>query len=219
MNELVLSVVVGSHAYGLAIPESDVDRRGVFSAPAQDFWRFDKPATSFTGPREEELNWELEHFCHLALRSNPTVLDTLVSDQVEVCTPLGGELRALLPHFLSRRAAASYLKATWAQLTRAEAGTEIKWKQVMHVIRLLRVCRDLLRTGTLRIRSDEHRDALLAVRFGEVPWPEAQEWARRLRAEIEEAERDSPLPVSPDRDAVERWLVSVRRRDVVGEPA
>lgn len=43
---LVLSVVVGSHAQGLATLESDVDRRGVFVAPTSDFWRFDKPPAS-----------------------------------------------------------------------------------------------------------------------------------------------------------------------------
>ncbi|HEX7308266.1 DNA polymerase beta superfamily protein [Lentzea sp.] len=78
---MILEAVVGSHAYGLATAESDVDRRGVFVAPAEAFWRPEKPPTSVEGK--------------LGLKSNPTVLETLVSPLVEITTPLGEELRDL----------------------------------------------------------------------------------------------------------------------------
>ncbi|MBB5959515.1 hypothetical protein FHS29_006136 [Saccharothrix tamanrassetensis] len=209
---LVLSVVVGSHAYGLSTPGSDVDRRGVFVTPTRDFWRFDKPPTSREGPRPEELNWEVEHFCALALKANPTVLEVLVSPVVEVRTPLGDELRALLPAFLSLRAVDSYSRATTAQFARAR-GAEPKWKQAMHVVRLLLVCRDLVRTGELSVDAGPYRERLLAVRRGEVPWDEVRAWVDVLRAEIGAA--DSPLPPEPDQAAVESWLMSVRKRALV----
>nr|WP_307868118.1 nucleotidyltransferase domain-containing protein [Umezawaea beigongshangensis] len=206
----ILSTVVGSHAYGLATTASDVDRRGVFVVPAERFWRFDEPPASREGPRPEELNWELGRFCELALRSNPTVLEVFVSDRVEVMTPLGEELRALLPHVLSRRVAQSYLRATSAQITRARAAEGTRWKQVMHSLRLLIVCRDLLRDGVLSIDASEHRERLLAVRAGQLGWPEVLAWADGLRAEIDRTE--GPLPEEPGTAVVEDWLVSVRRR-------
>ncbi|MFI9817827.1 nucleotidyltransferase domain-containing protein [Saccharothrix variisporea] len=205
---LVLSVVVGSHAYGLATSQSDVDRRGVFVAPTRDFWRFDKPPTSYEGPRPEELNWEVERFCALALKANPTVLEVFASPHVEHATAVGRELRDLLPHVLSRQAVDSFARATTAQFTRAL--DRPKWKQLMHVVRQLLVCRDLVRTGVLSIDATPHRDRLMAVRRGEVPLAEVGEWVDRLRADIAAAE--GPLPERPDRDAVESWLVSVRER-------
>jgi predicted nucleotidyltransferase len=75
----VLSVVSGSRAYGLDTDGSDVDRRGVFVAPTPDFWRLDKPPTHVEGPLPEQLSWEVERFCLLALAANPTVLECLWS--------------------------------------------------------------------------------------------------------------------------------------------
>ncbi|XVV06163.1 nucleotidyltransferase domain-containing protein [Actinosynnema sp. CA-248983] len=205
---LVLSVVVGSRAYGLATSSSDVDRRGVFVAPTRDFWRFDKPPTSCAGPRAEELNWEVERFCALALQANPTVLEVFASPHVEHATTVGRELRDLLPHVLSRRAVDSFERATTAQFARAV--DRLKWKQMMHVVRQLLVCRDLVRTGVLSLDAGPHRDRLLAIRRGEVLLGDVEAQVARLRDDI--ASAPSPLPAEPDRDAVEAWLVSVRGR-------
>jgi predicted nucleotidyltransferase len=204
---VILEAIVGSHAYGLATPSSDVDRRGVFVAPTEAFWRLDKPPTSVEGPAPEQLSWEVEHFCKLGLKSNPTVLETLVSPLVEVCTPLGEELRELLPAFLSRYAVRAYTRATEMQLSRA--GRNLKPKQLMHVVRLRLVGLHLMRTGELDITADR---SLLAIRSGEMPWDDAVAWAHRLGEELNNA--DGPLPEDPDRARVEEWLVSVRRRSL-----
>ncbi|WP_233508357.1 DNA polymerase beta superfamily protein [Spongiactinospora gelatinilytica] len=66
-DHTVLSVVVGSRAYGLSTAESDTDRRGVFVAPASLFWRLDKPPTHVEGPLPEQFSWEVERLCALAL--------------------------------------------------------------------------------------------------------------------------------------------------------
>ncbi|HVK25285.1 MAG TPA: nucleotidyltransferase domain-containing protein [Actinokineospora sp.] len=209
---LILSAIMGSHAYGLATASSDEDRRGVFVAPTESFWRLEKPPSSVDGPAAEQLNWEVEHFCLLGLRGNPTALELLVSDLVEICTPIGTELRELLPAFLSQRVSTSYERATAQQLARATRAAEPNWKQVMHALRLLMVCRTLLTTGELRIDMRVERDRLLLVRAGEVPLAEVSRWSERLRADI--ARIESPLPVEPDTRRVEDWLVSVRRRSL-----
>ncbi|MDX8148301.1 nucleotidyltransferase domain-containing protein [Lentzea sp. BCCO 10_0061] len=202
---MILEAVIGSHAYGLATPESDVDRRGVFVAPTEAFWRLEKPPTSVEGPSAEQLSWEVEHFCRLGLKSNPTVLETLVSPLVEISTPMGEELRDLLPAFLSRYAVRAFTRATEMQLSRA--GRNLKPKQLMHVVRLRLVGLHLLRTGRYDIAADR---SLLKIRDGSMPWDDAVAWAHRLGDEIAAAE--GPLPEDPDRARVEDWLVSVRRR-------
>ena len=209
---MILEAIIGSHAYGLATEESDVDRRGVFVAPAEAFWLLDKPPTSVEGPSPEQLSWEVEHFCRLALKSNPTVLETLVSPLVEISTPMGEELRALLPAFLSRHAVRAYLRATEMQLSRA--GRNLKPKQLMHVVRLRLLGLHLVRTGELSVAADR---SLLGIRDGSMPWDDAVAWARRLGDEL--ASADGPLPEEPDRARVEDWLVSVRRRTLRDQPS
>ena len=66
-DHTVLSVVVGSRAYGLATETSDVDRRGVYAAPTPLFWGFTKPPTHVDEPDAERFSWELERFLGLAL--------------------------------------------------------------------------------------------------------------------------------------------------------
>jgi predicted nucleotidyltransferase len=219
IEHTVLSVVVGSHAQGLDTGESDVDRRGVYVPPTRLFWTFEKPPSSVDGPEQERLSWEVEHFLALGLKGNPNVLEVLASDLVEKCTPLGDELRALLPALLSQRVADTYRRATAQQFARAAAamasGGTPRWKQVMHVIRLLTQCDHVLTTGEFALRVGEHRSQLLAVREGDVPWPDVVRWVEDLRDRTARAVLRSPLPAVPDIAAVEDWLVSVRRRSAL----
>ncbi|MCX4449960.1 nucleotidyltransferase domain-containing protein [Streptomyces sp. NBC_01789] len=215
----VYSCVMGSRAFGLATEDSDTDRRGVFLAPTPLFWRFEKPPTHVEGPAEEQFSWELERFCELALRANPNVLECLHSPLVDHVDATGRELLALRGAFLSRRAHDSFVRYAVAQRRKLEADVRQygapRWKHAMHLLRLLASCRDLLRTGVLDIEVGEAREDLLAVRRGEVPWPEVERRMIRLAAENDEAAPASPLPAEPDRARVEDFLVRTRRASAV----
>lgn len=214
----ILSVVVGSRAYGLETSASDVDRRGVFAAPTELFWRLDKPPTHLDGPLPEQFSWEVERFCSLALEANPTVLECLWSPLVEETTPMGEELRALRPAFLSRRAHRTFLRYAERQFQRSspssgETGAgAVKWKHIMHLLRLLISGRHVVETGELLVDVTPHRERLLAVRRGEASWAEVTAWREELTAGLDAALAATPLPEAPDRAAVEDFLVSVRRR-------
>jgi hypothetical protein len=86
-----------------------------------------------------------------------------------------------------------------------------RWKHAMHLLRLLTSARDVLRTGTLTIDVGDQRDPLLAVKRGEVPWPQVESWMTRLAAETDETATRTPLPEEPDRRRVEDFLIRVRR--------
>ncbi|MBO3750567.1 nucleotidyltransferase domain-containing protein [Streptosporangiaceae bacterium NEAU-GS5] len=204
----MLSVVVGSRAYGLATEDSDTDRRGVFVAPTPLFWRLDKPPTHVDGPLSEQFSWEIERFCVLALEANPTVLECLWSPIVEQVTPAGQELLALRTAFLSRRAHRSFLEYANAQFRRLDPHAP-RWKQAMHMIRLLISGRHLVAHGEPLVDVSAYRDRLLGVRKGQMPWAEVDAWRRELAAGLDEAA--GVLPEAPDRAAVETFLVSVRQ--------
>lgn len=217
-DHTILSVVTGSRAYGLATGASDVDRRGVYAAPAPLFWRFTKPPTHLDGPLPEQFSWELERFCELALGANPTVLECLWSPLAETVTPIGEELLAVRSAFLSRHAHRTFLRYAQAQFRKLEGdlrkGGEPNWKQVMHMLRLLVSGTHLVRHGDMRVDVGDLRDRLLAVRRGEVAWDGIETWRASLTTDLDEALARSPLPPEPDRRAVEDLLISVRRRSV-----
>jgi len=56
----------------------------------------------------------------------------------------------------------------------------------------------VLREGELRVRLDEERDALLTIKRGERPWPDANAWRLRLHKEFDEAFTSTRLPERPD---------------------
>ncbi|WP_275465293.1 DNA polymerase beta superfamily protein [Streptomyces noursei] len=211
----VYACVMGSRAFGLATEDSDTDRRGVFLAPTPLFWRFEKPPTHVEGPRPEQFSWELERFCELALRANPTALECLHSPLVEHVDATGRELLALRGAFLSRavhdtyaRYAAGRHKELRADVARRGAP---RWKQAMHLLRTMAGVRDLLRTGVLTLEVGAAREELLAVRRGDVPWEEVERRLSVLCAQAAAALPDSPLPAGPDRARVADFLHRTRR--------
>lgn len=212
----ILAVVAGSRAFGLATAASDTDRRGVYVAPTEWFWRLEKPPTHWEGPLPEQFSWEVERCCALALDGNPNLLEVLHSPLVERCTPLGAELRDLRPSFLSRRVHRTFGRYAHRQLARARARRErtgeVRWKHVVHLLRLLLSGEALLRTGELHVDVGAYRGRLLAVGRGEATWDEITAWTAELSRRLDGALAASPLPESPDGPGVESWLVSVRRR-------
>lgn len=215
MTDLVLSVVVGSRAYGLDGPDSDHDRRGVFVAPTAGFWRLDKPATHRDGPRDEEFAWEFERFCVLALQANPTVLEVLWSPLVESITADGERLRSARSAFLSARVAETYGNYARDQLrkveSRRERTGETNHKQAMHMLRLLLAGAHVLRTGEVLVDVTPYRERLLAVKRGETGYTG---WAAELLDDLAAARAATRLPAEPDRGAVESLLIRVRERNL-----
>jgi predicted nucleotidyltransferase len=214
----ILAVIVGSRAYGLDGPGSDIDRRGVYAAPTRAFWRLDKPPTHLDGPAAEQFSWELERFCTLALQANPTVLEVLWSPLVETITADGQQLRAVRRAFLSRRVADTYGNYARDQLDRVAARRkrtgETNHKQAMHMIRLLIAGAHVLRTAEVLVDVRHLRDRLLAVRCGDLAWHAVACWAADLLAELADAAANTDLPQQPDRDAVDRLLAAVRERNL-----
>ncbi|MFE5301030.1 DNA polymerase beta superfamily protein [Streptomyces sp. NPDC056632] len=219
-DHTIYSCVMGSRAFGLATEDSDTDRRGVFLAPTPLFWRFDKPPAHVEGPAEEQFSWELERFCELALRNNPNVLECLHSPVVEHADVLGRELLSLRGAFLSRQAHTTFVRYAGGQRRKLDADVRQygapRWKHAMHLLRLLTSCRDLLRSGELRIDVGDERDRLLAVKRGEVSWPDVESWMNRLQDEADRARATTPLPDAPDHARVEDFLVRARRASVLG---
>ena len=215
---VVLRVMVGSRAFGLATESSDEDRRGVFLPPAEWHWSLTKPPeqVEFFSEGVEEVDWEIEKFVRLALQANPNILETLWSPAVLHTDETGDALRAMRAAFLSRHLYRTYSGYVLSQFRLMKRGFETdrryKPKHAMHLIRLLHSGIHALRDGDIRVDVGEHRDELLAIRRGEVPFAAVEARALELDRVFREAFATTTLPEKPDTARANRFLIAARRR-------
>jgi len=212
---VIYRCVVGSRAYGLDREDSDFDRRGVYLPPAHMQWSLYGVPEQLENAETDECYWELQKFLTLALKANPNVLEVLYSPMVEHATPLGRELLDMRQAFLSKLVYQTYNGYVMSQFSKLERSVhsrgEIKWKHAMHLIRLLLSGITVLREGLVPVRVDEHRDMLLAVRDGRMPWEDVDAWRLELHRRFDAAFTATALPDRPDYEAANAFLVRARR--------
>ncbi len=215
-ERVIYRCVIGSQAYGLADTASDVDRRGIYLPPADLHWSLYGVPEQLENHETQEAYWELQKFLVLALKANPNVLECLYTPLVEKATPLAQELLAMRSEFLSRVVYQTYNGYVLSQFKKMQADLrnhgQVKWKHVMHLIRLLLSGIGVLRDGSVPVRVDQHRDRLLAIRLGEVPWEEVEDWRLLLHEEFNAAFETTQLPERPDYERANAFLISARRR-------
>ena len=215
-QRVIFQCVIGSQAYGLADAESDIDRRGVYLPPAELHWSLSGVPEQLECHETQEAYWELQKFIVLALKANPNVLECLYSPLVEKTTPLGQELLDNRSIFLSRLVYQTYNGYAMSQFKKMQADLrnqgQVKWKHVMHLIRLLLSGVHVLNTGEVAVKVDaKHKDRLLAIRHGELPWEEIDLWRKRLHHQFDQARYKSELPERPDYEAANELLVKARK--------
>jgi hypothetical protein len=87
----------------------------------------------------------------------------------------------------------------------------IKWKHVMHLIRLLLSGIATLREGVVPVQVTEHRKILREIRSGQVAWEDIDAWRLQLHSEFEDALTATALPVRPDYVRANAFLIRARR--------
>jgi uncharacterized protein len=213
-QRVIYRCIIGSQAYGLAGEESDIDRRGIYLPPADLHWSLYGVPEQLENHATQEAYWELQKFLILALKSNPNVLECLYSPLVEHKTALAEELLAMRASFLSRLVYQTYNGYVMSQFKKMQTDIRnqgrIKWKHVMHLVRLLLSGTTVLREGYVPVRVDEHRERLLAIKRGELPWEETDAWRLELHAQFAKAFETTKLPERPDYHKVNEFLIRAR---------
>jgi predicted nucleotidyltransferase len=214
-DRVILRVVIGSRAYGLDGACSDTDRRGIYLPPAELHWSLAGVPEQIENEASQEAYWELQKFVVLALKANPNVLECLYTPLVESATPLAQEILAMREAFLSQLVYQTYNGYVMSQFKKMQADIrnhgQVKWKHVMHLIRLLMAGIETLRTGVVPVHVGANRDALLAIRAGQIPWDELESWRRSLHRQFDEAYKTTSLPPKPDYVRAGALLVRARR--------
>ncbi len=72
----IFEVITGSQAYGLALPTSDLDIKGVFALPQTQLWRLGY-TPQVNDATNDTVFYELKRFIDLLYRNNPNLLEML----------------------------------------------------------------------------------------------------------------------------------------------
>jgi uncharacterized protein len=211
---------VGSKAFGLDSEDSDDDLRGIYLPPARLQWSLRRlpEQLEFADQERDEVYWELEKFLRLALKANPSVLETLWTPLVLLADETAQELRAIRQAFLSKhvyKTYSGYVLSQFRRMANANAAKgAYKPKHAMHLIRLLYSGIAALDGGEIRIDVAEHRDELLHIRNYGLPFEGVKRRALELDERFQQAFEQTGLPEQPDYACVDDFLIRARRRMV-----
>lgn len=212
---IIYRCVVGSRAYGLDTGESDLDRRGIYLAPAELQWSLYGAPEQFEDNAAQSCYWELQKFIAMALKANPNILECLYSPMVEKQAPLATELLGMRDGFLSQMVFHTFNGYALSQFKKIEQDIrnhgQVRWKHAMHLLRLLLTGAATLKEARVPVRVEAHRDRLLAVKGGELTWAEVAAWRQDLHRAFESALAATRLPERPDYEAANRFLIKARR--------
>lgn len=214
-ERIIYRCVIGSRAYGLEDDQSDTDRRGIYLPPAELHWSLYGVPEQLENEETQEAYWEIQKFIVLALKANPNVLECLYSPIVELATPLAKELLAMREAFLSKLVFQTYSGYVASQFKKMQTDIrnqgKVKWKHVMHLIRLLISGIDVLREGKVTVEVGQAREQLLSIKRGEVGFAEADSWRKSLQVDFERAFQETALPERPDYERANEFLIRARR--------
>lgn len=214
-DRVIFRCVIGSRAYGLDDEDSDIDRRGIYLPPADLHWSLYGVPDQLENDATQEAYWELQKFVVLALKANPNVLECLYTPLIETVTPLAQEMLEMRDVFLSKLVFQTYSGYVASQFKKMQTDIrnqgQVKWKHVMHLIRLLLSGINVLKEGFVCVAVGEHRDRLLAIKSGETKWDEVEAWRLALHQDFESAFEHTKLPERPNYARANEFLVKARR--------
>ena len=214
----ILNVLVGSHAHGLAGPDSDRDSRLVYVMPTVDMFRlgFKPPGTRWAKTGEDETAWEVGPFLSLAVQCQPLVLETLVAPIIS-SDRWGTELRELLPAIWSpQRAYEAFIGYGLNQRTKfLEKKDGRPAKYAATYIRTLYYLCELFDTGTFtfRIADTPIGPTIAALKDGKFRTGEvidlAEHWTEEATRRLAQCRHQS------DPAAVDEFLIRIRKAFLV----
>jgi predicted nucleotidyltransferase len=222
--EIIFESIVGSTAYGLAGPDSDVDQLGVYVEPTENLhglklWTEKDFTKVKERPEDQDRTFhEVGKFCRLALTANPTVTELLwVPESLILTNSVAFEgLRNNRLKFLSAErvkdaymgyATAQFKKITTRWENDGDTQKRIK-KHSRHLLRLMHQGFTLYSTGELPIRLD---DPERYHEFGEIVSEIPSHALSTLETYGELFESTKPvIPEHADRDKIDRIVKWVR---------
>src|SRR5258708_19423365 len=122
---IVLEATVGSHAWGLANEDSDVDRRGVFALPFTWTQGLLAPPEDLVSADGSATYWAADKAIRRALRADPNTLEMLFLPDAQPRDPIGEWILAERDAFVSIEIYGTFGRYALGQLQRLEQGLRL----------------------------------------------------------------------------------------------
>ena len=213
-HHMILRVLVGSHAHGLAGPESDKDFRSVFVMPTVEMFRvgFKYQGARMMKEDADETSWEVGHFLQLAALCHPLVLEAFVAP-VEAMDDWGKKLVALFPSVWSPQTAydafIQYSENQRKKMLDKKDGRPAKYAAT-YVRILFHLC-ELLERGTfsLNIADSPIGKTVRRIKEGHYRPGEVIDLGEHWTEEA--ARRIASCSHQPDYEALDDFLMAIRK--------
>ena len=216
---LLFLTISGSHAYGTATDESDIDIRGVYYNDLSELVGFGEKKSSFREEQTDTTLYSLNKFMGMLANSNPTAIEILSNkrDMYLMFSEHGEKLLELQPMFLSKKAYNSFkgFANSYALKIKQGIGTG---KDRAAYARIMDELMDILQNGRLVIQESENccpeyykslRDGAQASVFLNII--DQYEEAAHLTYE------NSTIREEPEKYALEQWTM-VMNMEHLGVP-
>jgi len=198
---------------------SDDDFVGVFIPRLRDFLSIhgiEQDTYAENGP--DFTIHEIGKFCHLALKGNPAILETLWNPNVIECDEWGRLLISMRDRFLHRGSLKVYVAYAEAQLKKMVAGKgchskggTYNGKFGAHLVRLLHAGIGLAATRQIMVRvAPELSKVLMKIRCNELSMDEVLEMARPLLEQLKRLSDTNTLPDRADEEGINDRVVRAR---------
>lgn len=223
----------GSHAYGTNIETSDIDIRGICVAPKQFYIGCTSGFEQAKLDNPDTVIFELKKFFNLAINANPNILEILFVEPEDIIyvNKFGRKILDNKHLFLSKKIKNSMLGYSSSQLRKIQNGMErlknpnhisersshrlemekeigYDPKNAMHLVRLLRQCKETLLTGDLKVKRHDANE-LIEIRRGKWSFQQILNFADDAEKEIEEAWTNSPLPEIPNTKQINNLCIEI----------
>ena len=218
----LLRAVVGSTAYGLATPDSDVDVMEVFAYPTIELLGIVEPPQTVVTTKPDSTAHEAHKFLKLALKANPSITellwlpDALYEERADAGNRLISIRSALLSRKAVRNAYLGYATQQFRKLHERHGegfGSVPKNRTEKHARHLARLCEqgyELYATGSMSVVLENpewfHNFGREVAKEGNL-W-KASEYLEEMGEKFDAC--TSVLPEQPDEKLAVQWLRSVR---------
>ncbi len=129
-EKLIFKTIVGSQAYGTAIPTSDIDHKGIYVQSNNDILSFKYNEQIEVG--KDDCYYEIRRFLQLPQSANPTILEMLFVDDkfIVESSPSFELLRANKHRFLTKKCCMSFGGYAVAQIKKAKGlNKKMNWEK------------------------------------------------------------------------------------------
>lgn len=222
--------LIGSHAYGLSTPESDIDLRGIVVPNDLTYYFGTRVFEQHNYPEDEDhVAWHLKKFMPLAAKGNTQMLEMIFSpkDTQRFVHPAFQELildkkekfmtQAIFPS-IQGYATSENMKALGlssrdlGERRKEDLGTYgYSVRNASHCIRLMHAGAVALTEGYFPVRL-EGRELQICrdIKLGQVPLEGYNEFFKEYKHKLDEAGANSKLPKEFDYDWMNDTLVTLQ---------